>query len=61
MRTKIVLGVTVVAALLMQGCGRKAPLTLPAPKAKAALAEAASQTPVPQKTIELNPQQIKEP
>lgn len=61
MRTGIILGLTVVMALLIQGCGRKAPLTLPAPKAKAAQAEAASQTPVPQKPVEPTPQQVKKP
>lgn len=33
MRLNIVLGIIVVLAALLQGCGHKAPLTLPAPDA----------------------------
>lgn len=52
MRSGIILGITVVVVLLFQGCGRKAPLTLPSYKAKEPQSQApqgaASQVPASQ-------------
>lgn len=51
MRSKTILGVTVILAVLMQGCGRKAPLTLPAAKPPATKTQAPSpQAQDPQKS-----------
>lgn len=62
MRAITILGVTVVLAVLLQGCGRKAPLTLPSSKAHASKAQATSpQTPDPQNTAEPAKPQGNEP
>lgn len=48
MRLKTSVGIIVVFALLLQGCGRKGPLTMPVPvvhKAAASVAPAASAVP----------------
>src|SRR3989338_1527698 len=77
MRAITILSVTVVLAVLLQGCGRKAPLTLPSSKARVSQSQAhqgaasqvpasltpatSPQTPDPQKTAEPSKPQGTEP
>ncbi|MBI5439075.1 MAG: hypothetical protein HY936_09060 [Nitrosomonadales bacterium] len=57
MRLNIILGIIVALALPLQGCGKKGPLTLPAPQAQAP----GSQAPELQAPAASAPDQNKQP